>query len=211
MIRVKVCGMTNSVNVKLVSEAKPDFIGFIFYPGSPRYVGEDPETGLFRDIPESIKKTGVFFNEENHRTMDLSVRKGLDMIQLHGDESPEYCLQLRSAGLSIIKAFNVDENFNFETLAKYVLVCDYFLFDTKTTTPGGSGQKFNWGKLEKYTLEKPFFLSGGIGPDDVDLIKALENRGLYAVDINSRFETSPGIKDPVLVKKFIEKIKTDPQ
>jgi phosphoribosylanthranilate isomerase len=211
MIRIKVCGMTNSVNVKLVSEAKPDFIGFIFYRGSPRYVGEDPETGLFRDIPESIKKTGVFFNEENRRTMDLSVRKGLDMIQLHGDESPEYCLQLRSAGLSIIKAFNVDENFNFETLAKYVLVCDYFLFDTKTTTPGGSGQKFNWGKLEKYTLEKPFFLSGGIGPDDVDLIKALENRGLYAVDINSRFETSPGIKDPVLVKKFIKKIKTDPQ
>jgi phosphoribosylanthranilate isomerase len=207
MIRVKICGMTDSVNIKLVTEAKPDFIGFIFYPGSPRYVGEDPETRLFQNIPDSIKKTGVFINEDNHRVLDLSGRKGLDMIQLHGAESPESCLQLRSSGLIISKVFHISENFNFESLVKYLPVCDYFLFDTKTETHGGSGKKFSWRKLEEYTLDKPFFLSGGIGPDDVDLIKALENRGLYAVDINSRFETSPGIKDTVLVKKFIEKLK----
>ena len=211
MIRVKVCGMTNSVNIKLVTEAKPDFIGFIFYPGSPRYVGEDPENGLFQNIPDGIKKTGVFFNEDNHMILDLSGCKGLDMIQLHGAESPESCLQLRSSGLIISKAFHIGENFNFEALIKYLPVCDYFLFDTKTITPGGSGQKFNWGKLGSYTLDKPFFLSGGIGPDDVELIKALENRGLYAVDINSRFETSPGVKDPFLIKKFIDKINTDIQ
>lgn len=207
MIRVKVCGMTNPVNIKLVSEAKPDFMGFIFYPGSPRYVGEDHVTGLFHNVPDSIKKTGVFVNEDNRRIRDLSVSRGLEMIQLHGEESPVSCLQLRSSGLIIIKAFNVGDEFDFETLVKYVPVCDYFLFDTKTTIPGGSGKKFIWSKLEEYSLDKPFFLSGGVGPEDSDSVKTLENSGLYAVDINSRFETSPGIKDPVLVKKFIEKIK----
>lgn len=211
MIRVKVCGMTNPVNIKLVSEANPDFMGFIFYPGSPRYVGEDPEIGLFQDVSHNTKKTGVFFNDTNQRILDLSVRKGLDMIQLHGDESPESCLQLRSSGLKIIKAFNVGEDFNFETPGKYMPVCDYFLFDTKSETPGGSGKKFNWNRLEGYSLDKPFFLSGGIGPDDADYVKTFVNRGLFAVDINSRFETSPGIKDYVIVKKFIEKIKTDRQ
>lgn len=211
MIRVKVCGMTNSANIKLVARADPDFLGFIFYPGSCRYVGEDMETGLFQNVPESIKKTGVFYNDNNRKILDLSVKRDLGMIQLHGEESPETCSQLRSSGLILIKAFNIGEHFNFETLVDYMLVCDYFLFDAKTATPGGSGKKFNWGKLEEYSLDKPFFLSGGIGPDDVDLIRSLENKGLYAVDINSRFETSPGIKDPVLVKNFIEKIKTDTQ
>jgi phosphoribosylanthranilate isomerase len=209
MIRVKVCGMMDPVNIKLISETKPDFLGFIFYPRSPRYVGEDPGSGIFHYVPASIKKTGVFINEDNRRIHDLSVTMGLDIIQLHGEESPVSCLQLRSSGLIIIKAFNVDGDFNFDSLVKYLPVCDYFLFDTKTVIPGGSGKKFNWGKLEEYFLDKPFFLSGGIGPGDVDSVKKLENSGLFAVDINSRFETSPGIKDPVLVKEFIEKIKTD--
>jgi phosphoribosylanthranilate isomerase len=209
MIRVKVCGMTNPDNIKLVSEAKPDFLGFIFFQGSPRYVGEDPESGLFHNIPGSIKKTGVFINEENSRIRDLSARRGLEMIQLHGEESPVSCLQLRSSGLIIVKSFNIDDNFNFDTLGKYMPVCDYFLFDTKTLIPGGSGKKFNWRKLEEYSMDKPFFLSGGIGPEDCYSVKALETRGLFGVDINSRFETSQGIKDPVRVKKFIEKIKTD--
>jgi phosphoribosylanthranilate isomerase len=211
MMRVKVCGMTNSVNIKLVAEAKPDFMGFIFYPGSKRYVGKDPDTALFHNIPESIRKAGVFFNESNDTILDLSVRKGLDLIQLHGDESPLFCLQLRSSGLTIVKAFSICDDFNFETLGKFMPVCDYFLFDTKTSAPGGSGKKFNWTKLAEYSLDKPFFLSGGIGPDDANLVKSLENSGLFAADINSRFETSPGIKDPVLIKKFIEKINTDIQ
>jgi phosphoribosylanthranilate isomerase len=211
MIRVKVCGMTNSVNIKLVAEAKPDFMGFIFYPGSQRYIGKDPDTTLFRNIPENIRKAGVFYNESNDTILDLSFRKGLDLIQLHGDESPLSCMQLRSSGLTIVKAFSIGDDFNFETLGKFMPVCDYFLFDTKTSTPGGSGKKFNWTKLAEYSLDKPFFLSGGISPDDANLVKSLENSGLFAADINSRFETSPGIKDPVLIKKFIEKINTDIQ
>jgi phosphoribosylanthranilate isomerase len=209
MIRVKVCGMRDPVNIKLISDAKPDFIGFIFYPGSPRYVGEDPGTGIFNYVPDGIKKTGVFINEDNLRIHDLSVTCGLDTIQLHGEESPVSCMQLKTHGLTIIKAFNIDGDFNFDTLVKYMPVCDYFLFDTKSIISGGSGKKFNWRILEEYFLDKPFFLSGGIGPEDTDSVKKLENSGLFAVDINSCFETSPGIKDPVLVKEFIEKIKTD--
>jgi len=131
------------------------------------------------------------------------------MIQLHGVESPFSCLQLKSSGMIVVKAFSIGEKFNFENLFKYMPGCDYFLFDTKSETPGGSGKKFNWNILEGYSLDKPFFLSGGIGPEDAGLIKTLSNRGLFAVDINSRFETVPGIKDPVVVKTFIEEIKND--
>lgn len=209
MIRVKVCGMTTSANINQVAEAKPDYIGFIFYPPSPRYVGNDPEDELFHIVPESIKKVGVFINEDNKRILDLASRNGIEMIQLHGDETPESCRQLRSSGLLVTKTFNVDQDFNFESLINYMPVCDFFLFDTKSIKPGGSGEKFNWRKLEEYTMDKPFFLSGGIGHKDADLIKKMQNKGLFAVDINSRFETSPGIKDPLLVKKFIKEIKND--
>ena len=207
MIRVKVCGMNNPGNVKEIAELNPDIIGFIFYPGSPRYVGNDPDLVLFNSIPPGIKKTGVFYNEDNHKILDLSIRTGLDMIQLHGDESPMACLQLKSSGLPVIKAFNIDRDFDFESLNQYMPGCDYFLFDTKSEKPGGSGKKFAWEKLEAYSLDKPFFLSGGISPDDAAEIKSIINRGLFAVDINSRFETSPGIKDAVRVKTFINELK----
>jgi len=200
--------MKVSSNISMVAEANPDFFGFIFYKGSPRDVGEDPETGLFRAVPQGIKKTGVFINENNNRILDLSSMNGLEMIQLHGDETPESCRLLRSSGLIVIKAINVDIDFDFKSIVKYMPVCDFFLFDTKSIKHGGSGKKFNWGKLEEYSMDKPFFLSGGIGPEDADLIKNLQNKGLFAVDINSRFETSPGIKDAILVKKFIREIKT---
>lgn len=211
MIRVKVCGMHDPLNIKEIAEVKPDFIGFIFYPGSPRYVGDEPETELFRNVASHIKKTGVFLNENNHKILDISIRTGLDMIQLHGNESPASCFQLKSSGLTIIKAFNIEKDFGFEFLKQYALACDYFLFDTKSEKQGGSGMKFNWEKLEEYSMEKPFFLSGGIGPEDAGLIKSIENRGLFAVDINSCFETSPGIKDIALVKTFIEEIKNEQQ
>ena len=207
MIRVKVCGMNNPGNVKEIAELNPDILGFIFYPGSPRYVGNDPDLVLFNSIPPGIKKTGVFYNEDNHKILDLSIRTGLDMIQLHGNESSEACLQLKSSGLPVIKAFNIDRDFDFESLNQYMPGCDYFLFDKKSEKPGGSGKKFAWEKLEEYSLDKPFFLSGGISPDDAAEIKSIINRGLFAVDINSRFETSPGIKDAVRVKTFINELK----
>jgi phosphoribosylanthranilate isomerase len=207
MKRVKVCGMCDPLNVKEIAETKPDYIGFIFFRGSPRYVGEEPEMALFNNVSPGIKKTGVFLNEDNYKILDVSMATGLDMVQLHGNESPETCLQLKTSGLLIIKAFNIGMNFGFENLIPYMPVCDYFLFDTKSEKPGGSGRKFNWEKLKEYTLDKPFFLSGGIGPEDAGVINAIENKGFFGVDVNSRFENTPGIKDITLVKTFIKSLK----
>jgi len=209
MIRVKVCGMNNPGNVKEIAELKPDIMGFIFFDGSPRYVGNEPEMELFNSVPPGIKKCGVFYNENYHKILDLSILTGLDMIQLHGKESSTACLRLKSSGLSVVKAFSIDVDFHFEFLNQYMPSCDYFLFDTKSEKPGGSGKKFAWGKLEEYKLDKPFFLSGGISPEDAAEIKSICNRGLFAVDINSRFETSPGIKDAVMIKTFINELKND--
>lgn len=209
MVRIKVCGMCNPLNVKEISKTNPDFMGFIFYPGSPRYIGANPDKSIFHNVPPGIKRIGVFVNEDNEKILDLSINYVLDMVQLHGNESPLSCFQLKSSGLIIIKTFNIDDDFNFEILKPYMVGCDYFLFDTKTKKTGGSGKKFNWDKLAEYGLDKPFFLSGGIGPEDTDLIKSIESREFFAVDINSRFESSPGIKNVSLVKTFIDNIKNN--
>lgn len=211
MIRVKICGMVNPLNLQEVAAAGPDFIGLIYYPASPRYVCEETENDLLENFPQGIKKVGVFFNENITEVLKVSKRAALDLIQLHGNESPAYCYRLSASGSSVIKAFNIDNGFNFETLTGYLPVCDFFLFDTKTDKPGGSGKKFHWEELEEYTLEKPFFLSGGIGREDAELVKSIRNGCLYAVDINSRFESVAGIKDAELVRKFIEEIKIDMQ
>lgn len=209
MVRVKVCGMTDPLNVSEIVNAMPDFLGFIFFPGSPRYVGEEPVKELFSNLSSCIMRTGVFLNENSKKIVDISARYGLDVIQLHGNELPETCLELKSEGLIVLKSFSIGNDFSFDALTGYNKACDFFLFDTKSETAGGSGKKFNWKILEDYSLEKPFFLSGGIRPEDAGLIKSMINRGLFAVDINSRFEISPGIKDSVLVKEFIEEIKYD--
>jgi len=199
--------MNDPSNVKEMVEAKPDFMGFIFYPGSTRYVGAEPDSSLFHNVPSGITRVGVFVNEDKGKIIESALSFGLGMIQLHGNESPEYCSFLRSSGLKIVKAFNVSKDFDFELARPYISVCDYFLFDTKNEKAGGSGKKFNWQILNRYNLEKPFFLSGGIGPDDTGMIKVITNRGFFAVDVNSCFETSPGIKDVKLVKSFIDEIK----
>ena len=209
MIRVKVCGLTDPSNVKEIVEANPDFMGFIFFAGSPRYVGEYPDMALFDNVPPGIKRTGVFLNENNQKIVETAVRFGLDMVQLHGNESPAACFKLKSSGLSVIKSFNIDMEFSFDLLDKYVDCCDYFLFDSKSEVAGGSGKKFNWGELGSYANNKPFFLSGGIGPEDAELVNSVNNRYLFAVDINSRFETAPGIKDNSRVGTFINAIKKD--
>lgn len=206
MIRVKVCGMRDPSNVKEIADARPDFMGFIFYRGSQRYVGDEIDDALFANVPAGIMSTGVFLNEDNKTIVNISNRTGLEVIQLHGNESPAACAELKSSGLTVVKTFNVGEDFNFEDLEKYSSACDYFLFDSKTHLHGGSGNKFDWNKLEKYSMDKPFFLSGGIGPDDVDAVRSIVNRGLYAADINSRFEIGPGIKDADKVRKFIKEI-----
>jgi phosphoribosylanthranilate isomerase len=207
MIKVKVCGMTNPLNVKEIAGGSPDFLGFIFYPGSPRYIGNEDAGLLLKSVPPEIIKIGVFVNEDYRVVIDSAKQNGLGMIQLHGNEPPGYCKILSAYGLKIIKAFNLDDSFEFEAVKPFEGVSDYFLFDSKSEKPGGSGRKFNWEKLIDYSGDKQFFLGGGIGPGDADSVKELEKNGLYAVDINSRFETAPGIKNVPLVKSFISEIK----
>jgi len=207
MISVKVCGLSDPSNVKEVIEAKPDFIGFIYYPLSPRYVGKETGKGIIQNIPAESKKVGVFFNENIKKILEIASGAKLDMIQLHGNESPELCSELKSSGLALIKAFSIDMDFSFECTKQYLPVCDYFLFDTKSEKAGGSGRQFDWKKLDEYSFDKPFFLSGGVGPEDTIRIKTIRNKGLFAVDINSRFETAPGIKDARLVSAFIKELK----
>ncbi|HPT21428.1 MAG TPA: phosphoribosylanthranilate isomerase [Bacteroidales bacterium] len=207
MLKIKVCGMTDPLNTRDIVKVSPDFIGFIFYPGSVRYVGKKPDESLFKAIPQGILKTGVFVNEDIPVIIDLKKRYELDMIQLHGNEPAEYCNSLHNAGLTVIKAFGINDSFDFAALENYTDACNYFLFDTKTDSRGGSGLKFNWKKIGEYKLEKPFFLSGGIGPDDISSLKQLNHKSFFAVDINSRFEVRPGIKDRSKIEKFINAIK----
>jgi phosphoribosylanthranilate isomerase len=195
------------VNVGEIMGAKPDYTGFIFFPGSSRFVGKKPDPELFSIVPPQIKKVGVFINEDNQSIIDKAIRFGLNLIQLHGNESVKACSYLKSTGLGVIKVFSIGEGFNFKSIKKYDPMCDYFLFDTRGENYGGSGKKFDWKILDGYTSDKPFFLSGGIGIGDAGEIKSITNRGLFAVDINSRFEISPGIKDVEMVKKFINELK----
>jgi len=207
MMRVKVCGLNDPSNVKAISECGADFIGFIFYPGSKRFVGVYPDKMLFKNVPEGIKKTGVFVNEESKKILESAKYAELDIIQLHGNESVNYCKLIKASGLSVIKTFGVGADFNPGITDRYSDACDYFLFDTKNEYHGGSGIKFNRSLIGKYGFKKPFFLSGGIGPEDSGIASAIGNRQFFAVDVNSRFEITPGVKDAVRVKNFIKEIK----
>ncbi len=208
MIKVKVCGLRDRINVRAVAAANPDYMGFIFYPGSKRYVGDSPDKDLFHEIPVKIKKVGVFVNEEPENILELAGKYNLNLVQLHGNESSDQCRTISSSGLRVIKAFGIGSDFDFERLVPYVPVCDYFLFDTQTELFGGTGLRFNWDLLSRYRLDLPFFLSGGIMVEDAGIIRSLSHPLLYAADINSRFEISPGIKDQDKVKSFIQKIKS---
>lgn len=199
--------MTDPLNTKEIVRTGPDLIGFIYYSGSKRYVGINPEYSLFDSIPSGIRKAGVFVNERLSVILDIVHLYRLDVVQLHGNESPEYCNYLKNKGLMIIKAFGISNSFNFEGLDKYLDVCDYFLFDSKTKDLGGSGLKFNWARINEFQINKPFLLSGGIEPRDASTIKKIDHPCLFGIDINSCFETGPGIKDIKKVKDFIEEIK----
>lgn len=207
MLKVKVCGLTDPGNIKDIIKATPDFMGFNFYPGSKRYVGSVPPSNLFRLVPERIPKTGVFVNEDLNKVIEITEKYQLDLVQLHGNEPAGYCADLAKRGFKIIKAFEVNDRFSFAQLIDYEDVCLYFLFDKRIGHSGGSGLKFTWDKLNDYNVHKPFFLAGGIGPEDAANIKKINHDFFYAVDINSRFELYPGMKDPVRVKMFIDEIK----
>jgi phosphoribosylanthranilate isomerase len=206
-MKIKVCGMTDPDNVRDVIQAGPDILGFIFYPSSKRFVGFSPDPLIFNMIPKNIKKTGVFVNEPTVNILDIARRFGLDYIQLHGSEDTLACSEIRSAGYKVIRAFGVGSTFDFNTVQPFMTSCNYFLFDTLSEKHGGSGAKFDWSVMDQYSFDKPFILSGGIGPSDESHILKLKHTSLYAIDINSRFEIEPGIKDAEKVKKFITTIK----
>jgi phosphoribosylanthranilate isomerase len=208
MIKIKICGMRNPQNVEEVSALHPDYLGYIFYPGSKRYVGDHPDMRMFINAGAGILKTGVFVNEPLLKIKVIGQKFGLSMLQLHGTESPEDCAALKATGFGIIKAFGIHSGFDFGLILPYEPVCDYFLFDTITGNHGGSGELFDWNILSQYRQDKPFFLSGGIGPDAAAAIKAFRHKSFYGLDLNSRFEDEPGIKNAGLLKTFINAIKS---
>lgn len=199
--------MRDPENISGVVTAWPDYMGFIFYPKSKRFAGFGPSQEILESIPDSILKVGVFVNENQDRVLEISRDWNLDVVQLHGQESPDYCKQIRNSGILVFKAFPVGEQFDFETVKAYSGVCDYFLFDTKAQLPGGTGQKFNWQLLEKYKSDVPFFLSGGIGPEDVEAVRNFQHPMLFGIDINSGFEIGPALKDVEKVQEFIAALK----
>lgn len=195
-MKLKICGMKDPTNILEVSQLLPDYMGFIFYEKSKRYFN-----GVLPKMPQSIKKVGVFV-DENYENITAKIKKySLDLLQLHGNESPELCLRLQKHKLQIIKVFSVDDDFNFDELKQYELACDYFLFDTKGKLHGGNGETFNWSILKKYKSQKPLILSGGIGLTEIEQIKKLEI-SLFAIDINSKFEIEPGLKNTELLKQI---------
>jgi phosphoribosylanthranilate isomerase len=206
-LKIKICGLREPENIKAICALKPDYIGFIFYQKSKRFVTDKEVKIINGSIPESIQKVGVFVNElfpDIVRRINLF---GLDYVQLHGDESPGYCSDLKSIGVKIIKSIGIDDTFDFKKLEDYNTCCDYFLLDTKSPAYGGTGHKFNWKKLSDYDLSKPVFLSGGIGPEDAEEIKKLPHFKLHALDLNSKFEIEPALKDTILLEKFIKEIR----
>jgi phosphoribosylanthranilate isomerase len=198
--KLKICGMKEPANISAAAALKPDYLGFIFYPGSKRFV-DGLDAVEIRNVPAGIKTTGVFVNEELAAVKQAITTYQLKAVQLHGEESPEYCKSLLGEA-EVIKAFGIDPAFDFKQLDAYAAVVDYFLFDTKTPQHGGSGQTFSWALLQNYTLTKPYFLSGGIGPESVNELLQIDDDRLYAIDVNSRFETAPGLKDIEELKKF---------
>jgi phosphoribosylanthranilate isomerase len=206
--KIKICGMRDSPDIQAVLPLNPDFLGFIFSEKSLRFAGENLNEELLKQFPRTVQKVGVFVNANLDFILRHVRKYSLDFVQLHGDEMPVFCQNLRNKGVSVIKAFPVDNDFNFNRLNNYKLHCDYFLFDTKGENPGGNGVAFDWNLLQNYDQEKPFFLSGGISPESVKMIKNLPaNLNLFALDLNSRFEISPGMKDIEKLRSFMMNFK----
>lgn len=209
-MRVKVCGMTQPDQVEALAGLGAMFAGFIFYPKSPRYVFRHMTTTQIRKV-NNVNKVGVFVNAPIEEVLHLVDECRLHMVQLHGDEPPKYCEKIADY-VSVVKAFRLSDNDSVEWMIRpYMDVCDMFMFDTMGVGYGGTGKKFDWSVLRNSTIGKPFFLSGGIEPGDEEQLMTFARepmaKALFAIDINSKFEISPGIKDMDKVKAFVEKLK----
>jgi phosphoribosylanthranilate isomerase len=201
-MKLKVCGMRDTQNIKELVKAQPDLIGFIFFPDSKRFVGDSLNKELLNSIESTIKKVAVFVNAEIDQIIRIAELYNFNYLQLHGFETPEFCKQLKQKGFTVIKVFQVSDRLP-DNLNDYTDCSDFFLFDTKSDSYGGTGKKFDWSVLQNYHGQIPLFLSGGIDLDSINDIKSINpNVNIYAVDINSRFEIEPGLKDIDKVKEF---------
>jgi phosphoribosylanthranilate isomerase len=200
-MKLKICGMKYASNIPEVALLKPDFMGFIFYPASARFVGTDFDPQLLKDLPAAIKKTGVFVNAALADILVLIKTYALDCVQLHGKELPDQCKALRMHA-SVIKAFGIHSGFDFKRTEAYEDCCDYLLFDTYSKSHGGSGKSFDPALLANYQGKCPFFLSGGIGLEEISNLSQIKHPLLAGVDVNSRFETAPGLKDVSALQKI---------
>ena len=221
-LKVKICGLMQPGNVEEVCALDPDFMGYIFVPGSPRYVGEAPDPALFRIPGAGSARVGVFVDEPVTRVRKLFESCPLDLVQLHGSESPAYCRELTDAGIPLIKAIHAGgkgkallrdtgaariRSGGTNLPSDFVGVVHYLLFDSGSSGSGGSGIPFDWSLLGQMDISLPFLLGGGIGPEDAERVRRLGHPALSGVDLNSRFELSPGIKDVKLLKPFIDAIR----
>lgn len=198
---VKVCGMTEAENIRQTERAGAGWIGFIFYPRSPRYVRRMPDY-----LPEHARRVGVFVNAPTETISDTARQWGLHLVQLHGKESPAQCLKLRKTGLGVIKAFSIADEQSFDTLPDYEETCDFFLFDTPCAAYGGSGRSFDWSLLAAYHGHTPFLLSGGLNPSSAEALAAFSHPQWAGIDLNSGFELAPGIKDTEKLAAFLKQI-----
>lgn len=218
-VKIKICGMKYPDNIGGIAMLQPDYLGFIFYEKSSRFF-----RGTIPELPSGIKKVGVFVDATIENIIEKVEKYDLDLVQLHGKESPEFCKELHGlltkvdrtenaeipAFARIVKVFSIKDHFNFDELRPYESVCDYFLFDTKGKLPGGNGYTFNWKVLKDYPSTKPYFLSGGIGLEEADniaeFLRKQESEYCYAIDVNSKFEIEPGLKDLKKLEVFKKKI-----
>jgi phosphoribosylanthranilate isomerase len=218
---IKVCGMRDADNIRAVKESGVDWMGFIFWPDSPRYVqqissraGIIPDYSSLTDLDTLPKRVGVFVDDMPQNIVTRVVNYQLDIVQLHGNESPVMIDNLRRTldpdirpGIEIMKALSISSAEDLQRYHNYVGHVDYFLFDTKTPLVGGSGKQFDWSVLDGYDGDVPFLLSGGIGPDDVERVKSLSHPKLLGIDLNSSFETAPAMKDVELLRQFVAAVR----
>lgn len=200
--QLKICGLRDAKNIQQVAAFRPDYMGFIFYKNSKRFVGDDFK--ISSDLPRAIKRVGVFVNENIHTIMELAKMHQLDFVQLHGHEPIEDCIVLKQNRISVIKTFAVDEDFDFSATVPYQLFVDFFLFDTKSEGFGGSGKIFDWSLLKNYNQQIPFFLSGGLSHENIADVVLLKGMNLHALDINSGVEFAPGVKDIAKIEAVIK-------
>lgn len=201
-MKVKVCGMREPNNIQSVAALSPDYMGFIFHPASPRYVA-DPSATITAKAHPSIQKVGVFVDVDLEEVLGKVAVYGLDMVQLHGSESPGFCAAV-SGFVPVAKAFRVDADFDFGMTTGYEAACDLFVFDARGAAPGGNGIQYDWNLLQAYTGSTPFLLSGGIGPKDAAAVAQFSHQRFAGIDLNSGFEKAPANKDAALLEAFLE-------